>query len=210
MVERLPPKESFIARGIARAPGSAGGATRVMLFQAPDKLRIETSANGKTLVQIWDGARRLERGPSGFVEEAAAAEHPLGLVFGTSDPLAALKARGGEARVSMTLDRGRATYVIGAREKGKSQIWIDRDTFTPSRVIVAGAGSSEGGVPETSWIELRFSDYDLALTGGKFPRLIETLVAGARIDSLSVESFEAGVAVPAGAFLRDGLSSTIK
>jgi hypothetical protein len=108
----------------------------------------------------------------------------------------------------MTLDRGRATYIIGAREKGKAQLWIDRDTFAPARLMVSSAGSGEGAAGPT--IELRFSDYDLALTGGKFPRLIETLVDGARVDAFSVESFEADVAVPAQAFERDGLSSTIK
>ncbi|MBI3072780.1 MAG: hypothetical protein HYY84_11750 [Deltaproteobacteria bacterium] len=210
MLERVPHKDSFIARGTARLAGRDGAATRVVLFQAPDKVRVETTSDGKTRVDVWDGARRLVKSESGAVDEASGPEIPLGVVFGSIDPLAALKARGGDAKVSMTLDRGRATYVIGSREKGKAQLWIDRDTFTPSRVVVPIGSAAEGSGATGSSVELRFSDYDLSLTAGKFPRLLETLVDGARVDSFSVESFEAGVAVPAKAFERDGLASTIK
>ena len=106
----------------------------------------------------------------------------------------------------------RVMFVVGAREKGKAQLWVDRDDFAPARIAIPGAvaAGESGGVGSSGAVELRFFDYDVSFAAGRMPRVIETFVDGARVDTFSIESFESGVAVPAKAFDRDGLSSTIK
>jgi outer membrane lipoprotein-sorting protein len=83
----------------------------------------------------------------------------------------------------------RVCYIIGARawEKNVSQLWLDKETFLPLRVILVGKGKRS----ETRWLE-----FGSSVTGDWYPRVIEVFSNDARVERAEVTKIELNKKVP--------------
>lgn len=80
-------------------------------------------------------------------------------------------------------------YVIGGRrgDRDIAQLWIEKDTFLPMRVVVPRNGKL---------LEQRWAEFGSSSTGDWYPRLIETYVSGRRVEHSEVEKIELNKKVP--------------
>jgi hypothetical protein len=84
-------------------------------------------------------------------------------------------------------------FIIGARSYAAdaSQLWIDKETFLPLRLIVTKKTDSSVSKRETRWLE-----FGSSLTGDYFPRVIEVLQDGKRVSRSEVEKVESNTKNP--------------
>ncbi len=91
----------------------------------------------------------------------------------------------------------RVCYVVGAQypDASKSQIWIDKKTFRPFRLLLAGAGESESKTP----FEIRYLDW-VETADIRYPRQIDFYQSGRLTRVINVRKIQTDPVFPAGTF----------
>jgi hypothetical protein len=155
-----------------------------------ERLYLKRPERLRTVQQIPDGAVFVEREGLRGIGTEAKVERYKGPVLDLTAIL--LMPRGKDLDESTTfiidtmkgagIDMGivtlarwedRRAYVIGARvwEPEKPQLWIDKNTFLPIRLVLFDKAKKE--LVETRWL-----DFGSPLTGNNFPRIMETYRGG--------------------------------
>lgn len=193
-LQSLEVRGTFTLQGeAARAAAAATGlaligseltAPALVTVKIPGRCRLELAPPELTESErpnvIWKqgrttGVRGLDRVPAA-VALAETVCVLLGLRPGGTDPgrsYAEALSRLGVALGEVHLGRseGRIAYVLGARpSEKKPQLWVDKTTFQPARLVYA-----RGGRPLA---EVRLLDYGSPMGGDWFPRAAEIRGAG--------------------------------
>ncbi|MEE8408623.1 MAG: hypothetical protein V3T05_03365 [Myxococcota bacterium] len=95
------------------------------------------------------------------------------------------------ATVTLGRFNGVVTYVIGGADPSKSQLWIDKETFLPMRLMLPKQWSGTSGRVELRWLE-----FGSSATGDWFPRVLERYVDDARIERSEVAKIELNKKLP--------------
>ena len=109
--------------------------------------------------------------------------------------------------VSLARFASRVAYVIGAsaKDRDRHQLWIDKDSFQPVRVMFRGEYQGKKGM----W-DYQFREFGARETGDAFPRVIERLFDGKVVSHSEVEKVQAGVKLPEASFQLPGVGSKAK
>ncbi len=189
------------ATGLALT-GSELTAPALVTIKLPGRCRLELApaelAESERPAAIWkqgriSGARGLDRVPAAVALTEAVCVL-LGQRSGGGDPgrfYAEALARLGVPLREVHLGRseGRIDYVLGARpSEKKPQVWVDKATFQPARLVYA-----RGGGPLS---EVRLLDYGSPMGGDWFPRAAEVHGAGGLQLRFSTEKVVANPKVP--------------
>lgn len=153
--------------------------------ERPDASIVYVEREGKRAEGDAAALTRLPGGPSAML---AALLMPRGSSDGEKASRMRELLRGMGVDTSITSlalygpDVRSSAYVIGAHpsETKKPQVWIDRETFQPVRVVMKRDGA---------WLESRFLGYGSPAGGAWFPEIIENyrdgqLIRRARLDEL--------------------------
>lgn len=161
--------------------------------QNEDVTTVEVQREGK-LARGTETALKAVKGP---IEDLLPA-----LLFPGGDDLdqrearmlAAIKALGINTAVT-ALGRHEKTvcYIIGARsyEPDLPQLWVEKETLLPLRLILQRQVEGKKVRREIRWLEFTSST-----TGEWFPRIIEVLENGVRLERAEVEKIEINTKIP--------------
>ena len=185
------PPASFILRrmaakfsGLRGVTATVGGEMEVrgdlvavqgkLHLAAPDRFRLDLKHDKGEVQETWLGGSKSIRS-GGAAQTFATKSHPLVALF-----LGNARAYLGEAGIDASvISLGRTgtfvCWVIGAKaeDNTKPQLWIDKDTFLPVRVLTFE------GEPRRA-VEWRMDGYDRAY-GAAFPRQLEQRIEDKRV-----------------------------
>lgn len=199
------PPASFILRQLNKRVGSIRGvsaalagalygggaadsgvpATWRLYLASPDRFRLETRSGRGTTVEVWNGGTRTVRAGEAASSSSVAAAPPLTAIFVTASARTALVGWGVDTgQVTLGRFRGHICWVIGskAEDPTRPQVWIDKDTFLPVRLILF-EGEGEARRP----VEWALLDYDPTDRFDAFPRRLELRVAGQVVARMAVQ-----------------------
>jgi hypothetical protein len=153
-----------------------------------DEATVEIVREGQTAAGPEDRIRKT-RGPPDIL---AALLMPKGADLDSMQArmTQAVSALGIDTRVTALGRFGdRICYVVGARawEEDVSQLWLDKETFLPSRLILVKGSKRR----ETRWLE-----FGSSVTGDWFPRVIELYEDGKLVERAEVARIEPNKKVP--------------
>jgi outer membrane lipoprotein-sorting protein len=174
-----------------------------LYLKAPERMRRVRQDEETTIVEVQREGRH-----------ARGSEKALQRMKGPpSDPLAAMLMPAGEdveqmqERLLRTIAalgidtkttwlgrfEDRVCYVIGAHnwKANANQLWIDKETFLPVRLVQVSGKEGKKSRRELRWLE-----YGSAVTGDWFPRVLEVYVDGERIERAEVAKIELNKKVP--------------
>lgn len=202
-------KERIEALGAIKATGhvlTGGKRVRFALWAArPNRLRLETSTEGRTIVQASDGVEPPWRADVSVVPSVySAMPEAEGKLFTTDaefdDPLVAGKARGfvfdysGEAQIG---GRKMIRLLVTRKLTHTFALYLDAETyFIHARVDTR---TSPGG--RRVEITTRYEDYR-PVNGVLLPYRVAVLLDGKPTQVTVIENIEANPPVPAEAFAR--------
>jgi hypothetical protein len=106
--------------------------------------------------------------------------------------------------VSLQRFASRVAYVIGAapNDHDKAQLWIDKDSFQPVRVLFRGDHDGKKGM----W-DVQLREFGARETGDAFPRVIERLFDGKVVSHSEVEKVQTQAKVPEASFQLPGVKA---
>ncbi|OGR13023.1 MAG: hypothetical protein A2341_08145 [Deltaproteobacteria bacterium RIFOXYB12_FULL_58_9] len=160
------------------------------LRQGEETTMVEVQREGKAAEGPEDALKRIKGQPFNILPTLL---FPKGEEIDEAETrmMEALKGLGVDTKTT-ALGRfdDRVHYIIGARsyESDLPQLWIDKETFLPARLIVKRAGKEKR--------ELRWLEFGSSTTGDWFPRVTEIWVDGKRIERSEVEKVELNKKIP--------------
>lgn len=173
-------KQASAATGVA-VTGDQIAAPGLFTVKTPGRCRLDMSLSGVTEAEMPMAVSKYGKASGHKLDQIPAA------LAATVFACAVLGERGGEIDKTYlpTLSRlgipaepsglarflGRIAYVIGAAptEKERPQLWVEKATFQPSRVIAKLGGTV---------FDVRFVDFGSTLGGDFFPRALEVWAGG--------------------------------
>jgi len=194
--------DSLKATGVVRAGGRE--LSFEMLAQRPNRVRIETRSDGKSLVQGWDGAAppwRFEPEKSPLAQpmpEAEARAFAGDAEF--DDPLIGGRARGYTLDYAGELDwQDRPVWRVLVTRLGEPafSLLVDRETYFIVARVSARPRPTGAPVP----IEERYSDFR-PVGGVILPFRIETLIDGQPTQETVLDKMEPQPHLPLAKFAR--------
>ena len=142
----------------------------------PEGKRISVFTGEKSLSIKATGERKARRSGPNFFAHLVAGGGPNDKASLAERMMRDLEAYGVDTqKISHGRFDGRIAFVIGAKpfETNKPQVWIDKDTYHPLRVIVAGKVGGKELIRE-----VRFMGWGSSEAGGWYPKIIERLDNG--------------------------------
>jgi hypothetical protein len=106
--------------------------------------------------------------------------------------------------VSLARFNSRIAYVIGAggKDRDRNQLWIDKDSFQPVRVMFRGDYQGKKGM----W-DVQLREFGSRETGDAFPRVIERLFDGKLISHSEVDKLQTSAKLPDASFQLPGVKA---
>ncbi len=184
--------------------GEAGAVVEEYWYlKPPERSRRVRQEEEQTVVELQREGKQA-RGPEGALKlvKGPIADPLPTLLFPAGADLdqklqrivAQLKGLGVDTTVS-ALGRfnGTVCYIIGARsfEADRPQLWLDKETFLPLRLIHFPTHEGKKVRRELRWLE-----FGSSTTGEFFPRILEVWEAGKRSERAEVEKVEVNTKVP--------------
>ncbi len=170
-----------------------------LYLKTPERMRRVRQDEETTTVEIVREGKGA-RGPEGAVRRFRGKVDLLPtLLMPRGEDLDAMQVRMTKAVAALGIDtsatslgryQDRVCYIIGARawETEVSQLWLDKETFLPLRLILVDGKKRK---QETRWLE-----FGSSVTGDWFPRVIEVLEGGKRVERAEVTKIELNKKVP--------------
>jgi hypothetical protein len=151
-----------------------------LVLAAPGQLRRETEGDKGNTVEVRDGLRTVVRAPGQPDKSSKAAFDLLLLMVGAWPPASAMaeqafanvQALGVNPEVtSFSRFDGRVAIVLGSKpwEVDKPQVWFDKDTLLPVRVVTFPRGAD--GLPVR--LDVRYLGWGSPVGGNWYPASIE-------------------------------------
>lgn len=108
------------------------------------------------------------------------------------------------ATVSLARFSSRVAYVIGAssKDRDRHQLWIDKDSFQPVRVLYRGEHDGKKGM----W-DVQLREFGSRETGDAFPRVIEKYFDGKLVSHTEVEKVQTQTKLPEASFQLPGVKA---
>ncbi|MBI5508855.1 MAG: hypothetical protein HY903_08890 [Deltaproteobacteria bacterium] len=173
-----------------------------LYIKDPEKMRrVRTEDGGTKLVVI--AADKAAAGPEGALKPLKAAPDILPLLLQpagedleqTQSRLVATLHRFDIDTEVVSLGRlgNTVAYVIGAKpnEADKAQLWIDKESFVPLKIITPQKKDAKIETTEVRWLE-----FGSAVTGDWFPRVIEVWKDGRRLERSEATKVEINKKIP--------------
>lgn len=164
----------------------------------PERLRRVRQDEETTTVEIVREGKAA-RGPEGDIKRVKSTPDILPvLLMPVGASIEEMQVRMTKAVKALGIDTSvtalgryedRVCYIIGARawEKNVSQLWIDKETFLPLRLVLMDNKVRR----ETRWLE-----FGSSVTADWYPRVIEILEDGVRVERAEVTKIEMNKKVP--------------
>lgn len=177
--------------------------------QGGSNLRRETDQEGGALVEIRADGKTILRAPAQAEKSSKAGVDVLADIMAAAPPvdagaasdrlIGAFKGLGVNVEVvSYARFDGRVAYLIGSKpwETDKPQVWIEKDTYLPMRVVTFQK-QSDGSVQK---IDLRYLGWGSPVGGAWYPQTVEVWKADKLVRRSSTQNVERNVAVDATLF----------
>jgi hypothetical protein len=179
------------------------------LFQAPAGMRKETELADGTRVEIRNDDKLLTKAPGqpdknakasvDFLFDFVTATAPLDPDKAVERVLKDMKALGINPEVvSFARFDGRVSYLIGSKpwENDKPQLWLDKDTLLPTRVVMVQK-AADGKVTRT---DVRYLGWGSPIGGNWYPASIEAYTDEKLVRRTTVRTVDRNVPVDATLF----------
>lgn len=172
------------------APAGAPVVERVM-YQSPqgmrrelelaDGNRVDVRSGDKYLAKVPGQPDKASRAPVDLLHDFVTVSPPLDDTQAMERLLRDMKAlRINPEVVSFARFDGRIAYLIGSKpwEQDKAQLWLDKETLLPLRVVMvapgaSGATSADGKAPPARRTDVRYLGWGSPVGGNWFPQMIE-------------------------------------
>ena len=167
-------------------------------IRLPEGTRVSVYTQKRSLTVSPDGERKARKSGPNFFAHLIAGGGPNDSESLANRLLRDLEAYGVDTqKISYGRMDGRIAHVIGARpyEKTKPQVWIDKESYHPLRVVVAGKSAGKNIVRE-----LRFSGWGSSEAGGWYPKIIERFDEGLLTERAVTKKAERNITLERGLF----------
>jgi hypothetical protein len=196
------------------AYGGAEPVTEKILLKRPYRLRWSRPEGEGEWVYVYKEGEAAEVTPAGEVKRGRVEFEPLAELLApkaqADDPLrdeylSVLKRLQIDPQtVSLARFASRVAYVIGAssKDRDRHQLWIDKDSFQPVRVLYRGEHDGRKGM----W-DVQLREFGARETGDAFPRVIEKYFDGKLVSHTEVEKVQTQTKLPEASFQLPGVKA---
>ena len=152
-----------------RRETEAGGGSSAAAGQGPI---VELRVEGKLITRAPGQPDKSQKAGVDVLADIAVAALPLDAGLAADRMIAAMKGLGVNTEVvSYARFDGRVAYLIGSKpwETDKAQLWIEKDTYLPLRLVTFQKGSDG----KTAKLDVRYVGWGSPVGGAWYPQTIE-------------------------------------